>query len=119
MRKCVLSVTLTLCVIGVVMSVPVARPGSGRGRLMPAASRTEFSIEATLRDMERQIRRSPDTSVNSVTRRRLDDTLRPKMTPVLLSMMCAFCRRRGHRACIVRMCSRTSQAAVRRQLEVR
>ncbi|XP_071109589.1 uncharacterized protein [Haliotis cracherodii] len=113
MRKCVLSVTLTLCVIAVVMSVPVARPGSGRDRLMPAASRTEFSIEATFRDMERQRQFRPNQDT-SVTRRRIDDTLRPKVTPVLLSMMCAFCRRHGHRACIVRVCSRTTQAAVRR-----
>ncbi|XP_046562995.1 uncharacterized protein LOC124271874 isoform X9 [Haliotis rubra] len=89
-RKYLLLVTLTLCVISDGISGRDSNSGPRRGRLMQLDYRRDFII-------------GPDET---------DFTIGPderaKVSPILLSQMCAYCRQQGNQPCIDRICSRTT-----------
>ncbi|XP_046562989.1 uncharacterized protein LOC124271874 isoform X4 [Haliotis rubra] len=102
-RKYLLLVTLTLCVISDGISGRDSNSGPRRGRLMQLDYRrdfiigpdeTDFSFRAILRDMDIQIP--------------VDPRIPTKVSPILLSQMCAYCRQQGNQPCIDRICSRTT-----------
>ncbi|XP_046562992.1 uncharacterized protein LOC124271874 isoform X7 [Haliotis rubra] len=93
-RKYLLLVTLTLCVISDGISGRDSNSGPRRGRLMQLDYRRDFSFRAILRDMDIQIP--------------VDQRRPTSVSPILLSMMCAYCRQQGNQPCIDRICSRTT-----------
>ncbi|XP_046562986.1 uncharacterized protein LOC124271874 isoform X1 [Haliotis rubra] len=111
-RKYLLPVTLTLCVISDVISGQIHHSEPRRARLRQLDYRrdftigpdetdfiigpdeTDFSFRAILRDMDIQIP--------------VDQRRPTSVSPILLSMMCAYCRQQGNQPCIDRICSRTT-----------
>ncbi|XP_046562994.1 uncharacterized protein LOC124271874 isoform X8 [Haliotis rubra] len=89
-RKYLLPVTLTLCVISDVISGQIHHSEPRRARLRQLDYRRDFTIGPD----ETDFIIGPDETAS--------------VSPILLSMMCAYCRQQGNQPCIDRICSRTT-----------
>ncbi|XP_067658781.1 uncharacterized protein [Haliotis asinina] len=90
-RKYLLPVTLTLCVISDVISGTNPNSGPGRNRLTELDYRRDFVIGPHETDVQIPVDYNPTV-----------------LNPILLSMMCAYCREHRIQSCIDRICSRTT-----------
>ncbi|XP_046562996.1 uncharacterized protein LOC124271874 isoform X10 [Haliotis rubra] len=89
-RKYLLPVTLTLWVISDVISGTTSNSGPRRDGLTQLEYWRDFKIGPD----ETDFIIGPDETAS--------------VSPILLSMMCAYCRQQGNQPCIDRICSRTT-----------